>query len=79
MYYVYVLRSEKTGRFYTGSCADLEDRLRRHHAGQSLATRHGGPWRLVYQEGFASRAEAMRRERELKTGRGRDELRRMLG
>jgi putative endonuclease len=79
LYYVYVLRSEKMGRFYTGSCADLEDRLRRHNAGQSLATRHGVPWRLVYQEGFASRAEAMRRERELKTGRGRDELRRMLG
>jgi len=79
LFYVYVLRSEKTGRFYTGSCADLEDRLRRHNAGQSPATRHGVPWRLVHWEGFPTRAEAVRRERELKTGRGRDELRGMLG
>ena len=77
MFYVYVLRSLKTGRRYNGSCEDREERLRRHNAGESKATRHGVPWILVYSEPFASRTEALRRERYFKTGRGQDELARL--
>jgi putative endonuclease len=78
-YSVYVLWSDSAQRFYTGSCADVQDRLQRHNAGQSKATRYGVPWRLVHREEFPSRAEAVRRECFLKTGRGRDELRRIIG
>ena len=73
MYWVYILRSRKTGRHYTGSCEDLADRLARHNSGQSKATRHGVPWDLVYQEPFSTRADAVCRERQLKTGCGRPE------
>ena len=71
---MYVLVSEKTGRRYVGSTGDLSDRLTRHNSGQSKATRHGLPWRLVHCETFASRTDAVRRELFLKTGKGRDEL-----
>ena len=74
MFYCYVLRSRKTGRRYVGSCEDLNERIRCHNAGDSKATKHGVPWVLVLSEGFASRAEATRRERYYKTGRGRDQL-----
>ena len=74
MFHVYVLRSMKTGRYYVGSCQDLDDRIRRHNAGHSKATRHGIPWFLVKKESFSTRTEAVRRERYFKTGRGRDEL-----
>lgn len=74
MYYVYVLRSEKTGRRYTGPCGDLEDRLQRHNSGYSDATKHGVPWQLLYQEEHKTRADAVRREAFLKTGKGREEL-----
>ena len=74
MFHVYVLRSAKTDRRYLGSCADLHGRVRRHNAGESLATRHGVPWILAYEERFATRAAAVERERYFKTGRGRDEL-----
>jgi putative endonuclease len=79
MYYVYVLVSDKTGRRYTGSCEDVSERIRRHNAGHSKATRHGAPWRLIHSEAFATRAEACQREKELKTGQGRDQLGRLLG
>ena len=79
MFHVYVLQSEKTGRRYTGSCEDLDDRLRRHNAGESKATRHGIPWRLVHTESFQTRAEAVRRELHYKTGRGRADLDSLLG
>jgi len=74
MFHVYVLRSSKTGRHYIGSCQNLDDRLRRHNAGHSKATRHGIPWLVFYSENFATRADAARKERYYKTGRGRDEL-----
>jgi len=74
MFYVYVLRSKETGRRYIGSCADVDDRLRRHNAGESKATKHGIPWIVLHVEKFATRSAAMSRERYYKTGRGRDEL-----
>jgi len=46
----------------------------RHNAGHSKATRHGIPWAVVHTETVSNRAEAARRERYYKTGRGRDEL-----
>jgi putative endonuclease len=78
VYFVYVLRSEKTGRRYIGSCLDLDDRLSRHNAGQSKATKHGVPWRLVHSEECMTRSDAIRREHYFKTGAGRDELDRIL-
>jgi len=77
MFYVYVLRSSKTGRRYVGSCENLGDRVRRHNAGHSKATRHGIPWILVHSESFSNRAYAARKERYYKSGRGRDELNRL--
>ena len=77
MFHVYVLRSRKTGRRYIGSCENLEDRLCRHNSGNSKATRYGIPWALMHSESFSNRAEAVRKERYYKTGRGRDELDRL--
>ena len=74
MFHVYVLRSEKTGRRYVGSCENLDDRLRHHNAGESKATKHGVPWILIHRESFPTRAEAVTRERYYKAGRGRDKL-----
>ena len=78
MFYCYVLRSQKNGRRYVGSCENLAERIRRQNAGDSKATKHGVPWILVYSETFASRSEAAQRERYFKTGRGRDELDNLL-
>jgi putative endonuclease len=77
MFYVYVLKSVKTGRRYVGSCENVEERVRRHNAGHSKATRHGIPWTVLLSESFLTCEEAVRKERYYKTGRGRDELRRL--
>jgi putative endonuclease len=74
MFYVYVLHSRKTGRRYIGSCENVCERIRRHNAGHSKAARHGVPWILVHSEAFANRADAARKERYYKTGKGRDDL-----
>jgi predicted GIY-YIG superfamily endonuclease len=48
--------------FIVTSCEDLADRIRRHNAGESKATKHGVPWILVRSESFATRSEATQRE-----------------
>jgi putative endonuclease len=78
MFSVYVLQSKTNRRFYTGSTANLAGRLEEHNSGLSSSTKNGVPWELIHHEEYPTRAEAMRRERELKTGKGRDELRRLF-
>ena len=68
----YVLQSASTGRYYTGQTADLERRLAEHTDGLSGYTKGRGLWNLVHQEEYSTRAEAMRRERFLKSGAGRE-------
>ena len=74
MFYCYVLLSQKTGRRYVGCCENLTERIRRHNAGDSKATKYGVPWVLLHSESFDTRSGAAQRERYYKTGRGRDEL-----
>jgi putative endonuclease len=78
MFHCYVLRSLKTGRRYVGSCEDLSDRVHRHNSAESKATKHGVPWILIRSERFATRREALARERFYKSGSGRDELDKLL-
>jgi putative endonuclease len=66
MFTVYVLWSESRRRFYVGHASDLDDRLARHNQGRSKSTASGAPWLHVYSEQFATRGEAVRREREIK-------------
>ena len=75
---VYVLRSLKTGRLYTGSTNDLERRLGEHDRGKTPYTRYAGPFELVYHEDQPSGPTARRRERFLKSGQGREEVKRLL-
>jgi putative endonuclease len=74
-FFVYVLKSEKNGRSYTGHTKHLDIRIAEHNTGKNKATKHIGPWRLVYHEEYPSRAEAMAREKYFKSQPGRIELR----
>ncbi len=78
MYFVYVLRSLRTGRNYVGFATNLVQRLGQHNSGITKSTKNRGPWELVHQEAFQTRAEAMRRERYWKSGQGREELKDIL-
>ena len=79
MWYVYVIRSLINKRFYTGSTNSLERRLKEHNLGKSNYTRLTKPFELVYKEEYLTRIEARRRERFLKTGKGREFLKGILG
>jgi len=78
MFEVYILQSVATGRYYVGSTGDLARRLAEHQVGETLATRGRGPWQLVHREAFATRAEAVRRERAIKAKKSAASIRRLL-
>ncbi|MGH7548611.1 MAG: GIY-YIG nuclease family protein [Gemmatimonadales bacterium] len=71
MEYTYVLLSERDGRLYTGSTGDLRARFREHNAGRVHSTAHRRPLKLIYYEACLHPADARRRERFLKTGKGK--------
>jgi putative endonuclease len=69
-YWVYILRSQSTERYYCGSTEDVERRLRQHndpdYGGTKTTKRFAGPWRLVWKQEHPSRSEAMLAEKQIK-------------
>ena len=77
MFFVYVIRNSEE-RLYIGHTDDVDRRVSDHQQGRSRWTRGRGPWELVLREDYATRGEAVRRERALKSGRLNQELRARL-
>ncbi|MBP9771823.1 MAG: GIY-YIG nuclease family protein [Candidatus Pacebacteria bacterium] len=67
MFFVYILQSEQTRRYYIGHTGDVQKRLTRHNKGRVHSTKHGSPWKVVRIEKVTSKNEAIRREREIKS------------
>lgn len=79
MYYTYVLKSKKDGKFYTGSTNNLRKRLIQHNKGLSLYTKGRGPFEIIYYEACLLEEKARSRELYLKTGMGKRYLKNRLG
>jgi len=77
-YYVYILRSMKSGMWYAGLTADLRKRFREHQSGQSTYTKGRGPFELIYYEAYRNVSDARSREKQLKSGQGRAYLRQRI-
>jgi putative endonuclease len=70
MFYVYVLKSMKDRKFYTGFTADLRKRLDLHNKGQVPGTKYRLPLELIYYEACQNKYDALRREKYLKSAYG---------
>ena len=78
MYYVYVIQSIKDKDFYIGCTNDLRKRLSEHNTGKSVSTIQRRPFKLIYYEALLDKGDAFVREQYLKTGWGRNHLRKTL-
>ncbi len=70
---VYILYSQKFNKNYTGFTSNLIERFKSHNfletKGYTLKFR---PWEVIYVEFFYSKSDAMKREKYLKSGVGRE-------
>ncbi len=78
MEYVYVLQSLKDKKLYIGYTNNLQRRFREHNAGKCEVTKERRPFRLLYYEACNQKEDALKRELQLKTGFGREYLKRRL-
>ncbi|MDI6765364.1 MAG: GIY-YIG nuclease family protein [Bacteroidota bacterium] len=78
MYIVYILKSLKDGKHYTGSTNDIKRRLKEHNSGKTKSTKSRCPFELIYTEEFEDGDDAKQREKYLKTGKGREEIKQIL-
>jgi len=72
MFYVYALYSSKFNKIYIGQTCDLTSRLIEHNSGKSFYTKRFIPWEIIYTEEFETRGEVMKREKQLKSQKGRE-------
>ena len=79
MFSVYILKSLKDGKFYIGQTANIPSRLEYHLRGHVKATRNRRPLELIYNESFETRAQAMIREKYLKSLKGGQAFKKILG
>ncbi|NOX67373.1 MAG: GIY-YIG nuclease family protein [Chlorobi bacterium] len=72
-YFVYALYSKKYNKIYIGQTDNLRRRLYEHNNGLlSTYTKRFKPWEIIYSENFSTRSEAMKREKQLKSQKGRE-------
>jgi putative endonuclease len=71
--FVYVLRNTgENPRFYVGLTSDMGGRLEDHNAGRCPHTARHRPWQLHVVIEFPEEKRAIRFERYLKSGSGRE-------
>lgn len=75
MYIVYAIYNAQHKKIYVGQTKDIENRITLHSSGifkNSYTARFSGEWVLIYKEQTTDRKAALRREKELKSYRGRE-------
>ncbi|MFA5806441.1 MAG: GIY-YIG nuclease family protein, partial [Melioribacteraceae bacterium] len=57
--YVYVLKSIKDDKFYTGYTNNLQRRIEEHNSGKVASTKNRVPFVIVYWEGCLNQKDAL--------------------
>ena len=76
MYYVYVMKGQT--KYYIGSTADIDKRIKEHNSGKTRSLKNKGPFRLVYSERFNSKTEALKREHQIKSFKGGNAFKKLI-
>jgi putative endonuclease len=74
MFTVYAIYNKQADKYYIGQTSDIVNRLRLHNSNtfKGYTSRFQGEWELIYNESVATRSEALAREKQLKSYRGRE-------
>jgi putative endonuclease len=73
-YFTYVIKSLKKNYAYTGISNNVERRIGEHNSGYNKSTKPFAPFKTLLVEKHSDRKSAREREKFLKSGKGREFL-----
>lgn len=71
MFYTYILKSKKSGKFYIGYTSNINQRLKYHNSKKVTSTKNFIPWEIFHVEEFINEKDAIHREKQLKSWKSR--------
>ncbi len=77
MYFTYTIESKIRNYTYVGLTNNIERRLAEHNNGENRSTKAYRLFCLVFEEAFETRVEARAKEKYLKTGIGKEFLKKI--
>ena len=78
MYFTYILYSPSIDKYYTGYTENLGLRISRHNPGWGKFSSRGIPWKLVYNEEFENKSDAIKRENEIKSKKSKNYIKNLI-
>ena len=81
MFYIYAIYNKKHGKIYIGQSHDPVEREKLHNNHtfkHSYTSRFDGDWKLIYVETCTTRKSAIKREKQLKSYRGREYIKNFI-
>jgi len=78
MYFVYAISSQSRNYIYVGLSDDVDRRVKEHNGGKNKTTCPYRPFVLFHKEQFNTRTDARQREKYLKSGIGKEYLKKIL-
>ncbi|MDO8466799.1 MAG: GIY-YIG nuclease family protein [bacterium] len=80
MFTIYAIYNKQNKKFYIGQTDDLEQRIKFHNEKmfKGYTSRFDGSWELIYSETVSTRPEALLREKQLKSFRGREFIKKQI-
>ncbi len=80
MHYVYVIENDIDKSWYIGYSQRVRSRLREHNnkSGGRYTKKIKGKWKLIYFEGYVNKKDALGREKFLKSGSGRQFIKKQI-
>ena len=77
-YYVYILKSQPTNKYYIGSSENPERRLIYHSTIEKGFTSRYRPWEIVYIKEYETKEQAQFYERKIKSWKSRKMIERLI-
>ncbi len=78
MFTVYAIKSLSRNYIYVGLTSNLDERLKRHNNGYERTTKPYKPFVLIHSEVFDTRVQAREKEKYLKSGIGKEFLKKII-
>ncbi len=77
-YYLYILKSKTTDKYYTGISQNPETRLLYHNTIEKGFTSRYRPWEIVFKQEFETKEKVMEAERKIKSWKSRKMIEKII-